>query len=71
VRDPHVEALHYALVTSDRVTFNSPPPVEAEREAFTLRLADRHIAAASREARRRCYDLVPQQTMSPVSPLVD
>jgi hypothetical protein len=40
MNDPHVETLHYRLVTSERVTFNDPPPLTAERNGFDLALND-------------------------------
>ena len=40
MRDPHVVALRYRLVTGNRVKFENPPPVEQETERFRMRLAD-------------------------------
>jgi hypothetical protein len=40
MRDPHVHALTYGLMTLEAVMFENPPPVEWETEAFHLRLED-------------------------------
>jgi hypothetical protein len=38
LRDPHVVALQYRLETEPNLTFENPPPVDDERDAFHLRL---------------------------------
>lgn len=38
MRDPHVQALNYRLVSVEGVEFQEPPPVERETEQFRLRL---------------------------------
>jgi hypothetical protein len=43
MRDPHVVALHYTLETGPQLAFNDPAPLEKDKEAFTLRLADGHL----------------------------
>ncbi len=40
MRDPHIEALYYQLVTGEQLAFNSPPPMECEAGAFSLCLDD-------------------------------
>ena len=40
MRDPHVVALRYRVITDEAVAFDNPPPVERETEAFRMRLAD-------------------------------
>lgn len=40
MRDPHVVALRYLVVPAENVSFDEPPPVESETEAFRMRLAD-------------------------------
>ena len=62
MRDPHVVALQYRLETDPNVTFQNPPPVEAETEAFRVRL-DKGAATfelkdhfPSEEAARRVVD---------------
>jgi hypothetical protein len=41
MRDPHVEALRYRLeLTTKDVTFDNPPPVKWETDAFRTHLAD-------------------------------
>src|SRR5215211_5969117 len=41
MNDPHVEALHYRLVSDEtEATFDAPPAREADRGAFQVRLAD-------------------------------
>ena len=36
LNDPHVETLHYRLIPSERVTFNNPPVLTAQRDGFEL-----------------------------------
>jgi hypothetical protein len=40
MRDPHVAALRYRLVPAETVSFDQPPLVERDTEAFRLRLLD-------------------------------
>jgi len=40
MNDPHVESLTYRMEAGKHVTFNSPPPLEGEADAFRYRLAD-------------------------------
>ena len=40
MRDPHVVSLRYRLVPDDRITYDNPPAVEGETDAFRLRLED-------------------------------
>lgn len=44
MRDPHVVSLRYRLITDDTTSFDDPPPVERETDAFRLRLADGIVA---------------------------
>ena len=60
MKDPHVAALRYRVVLAETVSFDQPPPVERETEAFRMRLAD-GVATfemvehhASEESARRC-----------------
>jgi hypothetical protein len=62
MRDPHVVSLQYRLETDPGVTFQNPPPVEAETEAFLVRL-DNGVATfqlkdhfPSEEGARRVVD---------------
>jgi len=49
MRDPHVVALHYRLVTGETLAFKNAPPVERATEAFRLRLADDRLAVEMKE----------------------
>ena len=40
MRDPHVASLRYRFVAGETVSFDCPPPVERETEAFRMRLED-------------------------------
>ena len=40
IRDPHVVALYYRMLTDESVSFTDPPPVEWETDAFRARLQD-------------------------------
>jgi len=40
MRDPHVVALRYRLVPTETISFDQPPTVERDTEAFQIRLAD-------------------------------
>jgi len=40
MRDPHVASLRYRFVADETVSFDCPPPVERETEAFRMRLED-------------------------------
>lgn len=40
MRDPHVVALIYRLETDETVSFDKPPPLDWETEAFRMRLSD-------------------------------
>jgi hypothetical protein len=40
MRDPHVVALRYRLETDETTSYNHPPPIGAETDAFSLHLAD-------------------------------
>lgn len=62
MRDPHVASLRYRLVPGETTSFDSPPPVEWETEAFRMRLAD-GVATfemvehhASEGTARKCVD---------------
>ena len=41
--DLHVVSLHYAVCSTDRVTYVSPPPVEFETEEVRFRLAEGNV----------------------------
>lgn len=60
MRDPHVVALRYRLVLTETVSFDQPPPVERDTEAFQIRLADNIVTfemlehhASEESARKR------------------
>jgi hypothetical protein len=62
MRDPHVASLRYRLVPGETVSFDCPPPVDRETEAFRMRLED-GVATfemlehhASEETARRCVE---------------
>jgi hypothetical protein len=40
MRDPHVASLRYRFVAGGTVSFDCPPPVERETEAFRMRLGE-------------------------------
>jgi acyl-CoA synthetase (AMP-forming)/AMP-acid ligase II len=62
MRDPHVAKLHYRLVPAKTVSFDQPPPVGRETEAFRVRLADDIVTFemvehhASEESARECVE---------------
>jgi hypothetical protein len=43
MRDPHVVKLFYRLVVDEHTTYDNPPPVEDETDAFTVRLANERL----------------------------
>jgi len=49
LRDPHVVELRYRLVLSGDDEFRDPPPVERERDAFSMRLADDLLTVTMKE----------------------
>lgn len=49
MRDPHVVELRYRLVLSGDDEFRDPPPVERERDAFSMRLADDLLTVTMKE----------------------
>lgn len=49
MRDPHVVELRYRLVLDGGDEFRDPPPVERERDAFSVRLADDLLTVTMKE----------------------
>lgn len=50
MRDPHVVALHYRLVTDPELfEFENPPPIEHDEPAFRLRLEDGTLRAEMKD----------------------
>jgi len=49
LRDPHVVELRYRLVLSGDDEFRDPPPVERERDAFSVRLAGGLLTVTMKE----------------------